>query len=90
MLDETRRVKFTEPRQDGGVSLERCVRQRRSVRGYCDEELTKGELGQLLSAAQGVTGAGGGRAVPSAGALYPLELYVAAGNVGSLTAGVYH
>jgi len=52
----------------------RCVRQQRSVRSCCDEELTKGDLGQLLWAAQGVAGAGGGRTVPSAGALYPLEL----------------
>jgi SagB-type dehydrogenase family enzyme len=90
MRDKTQQVKFREPRQDAGVSLERCIWQRRSVRGFRDEALTASELGQLLWAAQGVTGSGGGRAVPSAGALYPLELYVAVGNVGSLAAGVYH
>lgn len=46
-------------------------------------------LSQLLWAAQGITGPDGGRAAPSAGALYPLELYVVAGDVDSLTPGVY-
>jgi SagB-type dehydrogenase family enzyme len=89
VLGAPRKVKLTEPRQDGSVALERCIRQRRSVRGFCDGALTKGELGQLLWAAQGVTGSGGERTVPSAGALYPLELYVAVRNVGSLAAAVY-
>jgi len=83
-------VKLATPRQDGSLSLERCIGQRRSVRSFRDQALTKDELGQLLWAAQGLTGSDGGRAVPSAGALYPLELYAAARNVTSLAAGVYH
>jgi SagB-type dehydrogenase family enzyme len=82
-------VKLATPRQDGGLSLERCIAQRRSVRSFGDEALTKDELGQLLWAAQGLTEPDGGRAVPSAGALYPLELYAVARNVASLPAGVY-
>ena len=84
-----KRVKLAQPRQDGGLSLERCIGQRRSVRHFRDQALTKDELGQLLWAAQGLTGPDGGRAVPSAGALYPLELYVLARNVASLTSGIY-
>ena len=90
MLDKTQRVKLAPPRQDGSISLERCIGQRRSVRSFRDQVLTKAELGQLLWAAQGVTGPDGGRTVPSAGALYPLEVYVIARNVASLTAGIYH
>jgi SagB-type dehydrogenase family enzyme len=89
VLDKTARVTFAEPQPGGGVALERCIRQRRSVRSFDDRVLNQGQLGQLLWAAQGVTGADAKRAVPSAGALYPLELYVAAGKVASLAPGVY-
>ena len=71
MLDKTQRVRLAQPRQDSNISLERCIGQRRSVRSFRDQALTKAELGQLLWAAQGVTGPDGGRTVPSAGALYP-------------------
>ncbi len=60
------------------------------MRSFRDQALTKDELGQLLWAAQGVTGPDGERAVPSAGALYPLELHIIAHNVASLPAGIYH
>jgi Nitroreductase family len=59
------------------------------VRHFRDQALTKVELGQLLWAAQGVTGPDGCHAVSSAGALYPLELYVLVRNVASLTSGIY-
>jgi SagB-type dehydrogenase family enzyme len=85
-----KKVQLAKPRQDGSLSLERCIRQRRSVRHFSDQALTKDELGQLLWAAQGLTGPDGGRAVPSAGALYPLELYVLVRNVASLASGIYH
>jgi SagB-type dehydrogenase family enzyme len=90
MRNKTQRVKLPTPRQDGDVSLERCIEQRRSVRSFRDQALTGDELSQLLWAAQGVTGPEGERAVPSAGALYPLELYIIAANVASLKASVYH
>ncbi len=48
------------------------------------------ELSQLLWAAQGITSPQGYRTAPSAGALYPLELYVLAGNVRELQSGLYH
>ena len=89
MLDQTARVALTKPRHEGRIELERCIEARRSVRGFRDRALSEEELGQLLWAAQGVTAGDGKRAVPSAGALYPLELYVACGNVASLAGGVY-
>jgi len=68
------------PRTDGDVSFESALLKRRAVRDFVDEPLTLGQLGQLLWAAQGEIE--GGRNVPSAGALYPLEIYVAhAGGV---------
>jgi len=66
------------PRRRGPLRLEEAIAARRSVREFGDEPLTERELSQLLWAAQGVTDEEEGlRAAPSAGALYPLELYVA-------------
>jgi SagB-type dehydrogenase family enzyme len=65
-----------EPRRVGEISLEEALERRRSVRAFADTPLTEAEIGQLLWAAQGVTDDAGHRTAPSAGALYPLELYV--------------
>jgi SagB-type dehydrogenase family enzyme len=71
------------------VSIEQSLLRRRSIRSYTGESLTLQELSQLLWAAQGVTDPKGFRTAPSAGALYPLELYVVAGDVQDLSPGVY-
>ena len=81
------------PNLVGGISVEEAMAKRRSVREYASEPITQAELSQLLWAAQGVTDARSGhRASPSAGALYPLELYVVVREKGvvGLPAGVYH
>lgn len=72
----------------GAMSLEESIRHRRSVRDFSDEALTLAEISALMWAAQGIT-APGHRTAPSAGATYPLEIYLAAGNVETLAAGVY-
>src|SRR3990170_3156734 len=66
------------------LSLEEVLAARRSVRDFTPEPLTVQELSQLLWAAQGLTSEWGGRTAPSAGALYPLELYLATPE------GLYH
>jgi SagB-type dehydrogenase family enzyme len=83
------RLKLPEPRYASNTSVEAALAQRRSVRAYSGENLTIAELSQLLWAAQGITEPWGGRTAPSAGALYPLELYVVVGTVTGLDAGVY-
>ena len=82
-------IKLPEPSYDSEVSLEQSLLNRRSIRSYTGEPLTLQEVSQLLWAAQGLTDPGGLRAAPSAGALYPLELYLVAGDGEDLTAGVY-
>lgn len=83
-------VPLPAPCTDGDMSVERALAGRRSVRDYGDSPLTLAELGQLLWAAQGITDERTGfRTAPSAGALYPLEVYVVAGRVEGLAAGVY-
>lgn len=63
------------PQTTSQVSLEAALDQRRSVRSFLPDPLTDEEIGQLLWAAQGVTDPLGHRTAPSAGALFPLELY---------------
>lgn len=82
-------VKLPEPRNKGTVSVEEALWQRRSVRHYAAAPLELAEVGQLLWAAYGVNRPNGFRTAPSAGACYPLELYVVAGNVTDLRPGVY-
>jgi SagB-type dehydrogenase family enzyme len=65
------------PLESGPLSLEEALRRRRSVREFSARTLTEREIAQLLWAAQGVTDPAGYRTSPSAGALYPLEIYVA-------------
>ncbi len=83
-------ISLPEPRLEGDVSVEETLSQRRSVRAYASEPLALAKLGQLLWAAQGITGENRRyRTAPSAGALYPLELYALATNVEGLESGVY-
>ena len=70
-------IPLPPPRTDGSVSLEAAIAQRRSVRRYAPGDLSLEQIGQLLWAAQGITGGKDAlRAAPSAGARHPLEFYV--------------
>ena len=82
-------MKLPGPRLDGRRSVESALHERRSVRDWTGMPLTLAELAQLLWAGQGITGADGLRTAPSAGALYPLEVYVAVGAVHGLQGGIY-
>lgn len=76
-----------------GMILEEAIEKRRSVRNYSDKPLSLPQLSQLLFSAQGLTGKLYDqplRTVPSAGALYPFEIYVVANNVEGLPCGIYH
>lgn len=64
------------PDLDGLISLEDAIQRRRSIRSFTDESLSEREISQLLWAAQGISDPRGYRTAPSAGALYPLEVYV--------------
>lgn len=82
-------VKLPKPRYAGNVSVEEAMLKRRSVRKYKKSPLELSDISQLLWAAQGVTDPIGFRTAPSAGALYPLELYLVASSVKGLDQGVY-
>jgi SagB-type dehydrogenase family enzyme len=75
------------------ASLYRALVSRRSVRAYRKDPVSLQSISNLLWAASGLTGADDGfshRTTPSAGALYPLEIYLVACHVDSLMPGVYH
>jgi SagB-type dehydrogenase family enzyme len=82
-------IKLPEARKDAGVSVEQALVKRRSTREFRSGPLSLPQVSQLLWAAQGITSPKGYRTAPSAGALYPLELYLVAGDVEELPAGIY-
>jgi len=83
-------IKLPQPQLKGRVSVEEAISNRRSVRDFKPGSISMAQLSQILWAAQGITGRGWLRAAPSAGALYPLEIYAVVGAVEGLEAGVYH
>jgi SagB-type dehydrogenase family enzyme len=89
MTGEPAAIELPQPAHEGKLSVETALLARRSIRDYRDAPLELNEAGQLLWAAQGQTRPGGYRTCPSAGALYPLELYLVAGKVNGLGAGNY-
>lgn len=82
-------VALPQPRIDGPVAIEVALARRRSIREFASTPISLADLGQLLWAAQGITAPMGHRTAPSAGATYPLEIYVAAARVDGLPAGMY-
>jgi len=69
-------IKLPAPAEKGKVSLEETLKNRESVRDFSSKPLTVEALSQLLWAIQGTTRNRGARTAPSAGALFPLEIYV--------------
>ena len=90
MTDEL--IQLPAPTLKGTASVEEIISKRRSIRQFKPEPATLAQLSQLLWAAQGKTLDNGYRSVPSAGATFPLEIYVFVGEgmVVNLSAGIYH
>lgn len=90
-------ITLPEPNLESTTSVEEAMQNRRSIREFLDEPISLEQASQLLWAAYGITEdranpaflRGGLRTTPSAGALYPLEVYLVVGNVTGLQAGIY-
>lgn len=95
--DESENVTLPEPNTESKYSIEEALLNRRSIRSYLDSSLTIQEVSQIIWAAYGVNKPipdvpflrGGLKTAPSAGATYPLEIYLVCGNVTNLAKGVY-
>ena len=81
------------PRVKTEMRVEEALLHRKSIREWRDEPLDVEDLALLLWAAQGVTEHAGWdwyrRTAPSAGATYPLEVYVVIGEKGVRSGGGY-
>ena len=85
-------LRLPQPKTEGKMSVEEAISKRRSRRAFSSKPLTLEQLGQILWCAQGITDSRGVKwAAPSAGATYPLDVYVAVGEgtVAGLKEGVY-
>jgi SagB-type dehydrogenase family enzyme len=83
-------IRLPEARRESPMSLEAALWARRSIRALKPDAVSLADAAQLLWAAQGKNRPDGHRTAPSAMAVYPLEVYLVAGSVEGLPAGVYH
>ncbi len=78
-------IMLPQPELESNISLEEALNSRRSVRNFSSKELSLNQISQILWAAQGITQESTGfRTSPSAGALYPLEIFLLKSD------GVFH
>jgi len=84
------------PQKVSKFTVEEVILLRRSIRDYTSDPISISDLAMILWAAYGITDPTRGfRSIPSAGATYPLEIYVVVGergvliSEGFLKAGVY-
>lgn len=88
-------IALPPPDIKGTVTVEEALKARRSHRSFGSRSLSLQQFSQILWAAYGVTARVSGynlKTAPSAGALYPIDIYavVGQGGVESLAPGVYH
>ena len=86
-------IQLPNPLQKTTTSFTEVLQKRKSVRSFSTQPLSKVDLAFLLWASTGIQRAEHGyefRTAPSAGALYPIETYIAANNVEDVEKGVYH
>jgi SagB-type dehydrogenase family enzyme len=89
--EETGGVELPLPPAEASPLLA-LIRARHSCRDFAPSALRLEDLATLLGGAYGITRRGeiDDRATPSAGGLYPLELYVVARAIDGLADGIYH
>jgi SagB-type dehydrogenase family enzyme len=82
-MSKTKEIRLPPPKTKSAVSLEEAIAKRHSIRSFSNKDLTEEQISQLLWAAQGITSGESShafRAAPSAGALYPIDVYLVGKN----------
>ena len=75
------------------INFEQVLKRRKSIRTFSTKPLSKVDLAFLLWTSTGIQRTEHGyefRTAPSAGALYPIETYIAANNIEDIEKGLYH
>ena len=90
-MRQPRTIYLPPPGRKGGLSLEEAIARRRSIRDFSSQPVSQTQLSQILWAAQGTSDTYW-RTVPSAGATYPLEIFVVCGAncLEQVGGGIYH
>jgi len=91
-INQPIQVYLPPPNQKGGMSLAEAITRRRSIRHFTSQPISQSQLSQILWAAQGTSDASGRhRTAPSAGATYPLEIFVVCGTncIEEIGGGIY-
>jgi len=89
-MNDTKTVILPKPDLSGTMSIEQTLQKRRSIRSYSDEPLTLQEISQLAWSAQGISDESSGfRTAPSAGATFPMEIYLLVTGLADVADGVY-
>jgi len=86
-------VRLPREFQEVSIRFAEVLRKRKSIRVFSADPLSLTDLSFLLWASTGIQRIEHGyefRVAPSAGALYPIETYIAANNVQGLEEGIYH
>jgi SagB-type dehydrogenase family enzyme len=87
---KSKTILLPPPKIKSRFSVEHALFVRRSIREYTKEPLSLAEFSQLLWSCQGITSKEGFRTTPSAGAVFPLEIYAVVSHVDELRPGIYH
>lgn len=88
-IDLPVKIKLPGPKDFGRSRIEELIEERRSIRRYTDREMSDSIISRILWAVQGISSEDGLRTSPSAGALYPLEIHLVAGEGSGLEPGIY-
>ena len=88
-------ITLPKPSSKGSITVEEALKARRTHRSFSSQGLALKQFSQILWGAYGVTAHNYGvslKTAPSAGALYPLDIYAVVGDRGveNLAPGLYH